>query len=88
MNERRKLSSEEWSMLVDKFNSSGLSQRKFADQENLVKSQLSYYIMKSRESNNLARKSFIELPSATSNLGQGVVAELGGCGFTMFGFFY
>lgn len=76
MIERRKRTSKEWSKLVEKFNSSGLSQRRFAEQENLVQSQLSYYIVKFRESRNSPIESFVELPSAKSNPEQEVVAEL------------
>ena len=76
MSVRRKLSSEEWTILVEEFNSSGLSQSKFAEGNSLVKSQLSYYIAKSREDKFVAKEPFMELPSVKSNPAQEVVAEL------------
>ena len=76
MSVRRKLSSEEWSILLEEFNSSELSQSKFAEQNNIVKSQLSYYIAKSREGKSGEKEPFIDLPSVKSTPAQGVVAEL------------
>ena len=51
----------EWREIVNRFESSGLSQREFSEREGLIKSRLSYWVGKFKKSDS--EPSFVELPS-------------------------